>query len=74
MNPYIKLMADTFEQDMESISLTNPTIQTLLSSEKPPSYGDFYKQLRGMDEFRNTTTAQKEATSFASGLASAMGF
>lgn len=74
MNPYIKLMADTFEQDMESISLTNPTIQTLLASEKPPSYGDFYKKLRGMDEFRNTTTAQKEATSFASGLASAMGF
>ena len=74
MNPYIKLMADTFEQDMDSISLTNPTIQTLLSSEKPPSYGDFYKQLRGMTEFRNTTTAQKEATSFASGLASAMGF
>jgi hypothetical protein len=74
MNPYIKLMADTFEQDMESISLTNPTIQTLLASEKPLSYGDFYKQLRGMDEFRNTTTAQKEASGFASGLASAMGF
>jgi hypothetical protein len=74
MNPYIKLMADTFEQDMEGISLTNPTIQTLLSSEKPPSYGDFYKQLRGMSEFRNTTTAQKEAATFASGLASAMGF
>ena len=74
MNPYIKLMADTFEQDMESISLTNPIIQSLLSSEKPTSYGDFYKKLRGMDEFRDTTTAQKEATSFASGLASAMGF
>jgi len=74
MNPYIKLMADTFEQDMESITLTNPTIQTLLSSEKPPSYGEFYKQLRGMNEFRDTTTAQKEATGFASGLASAMGF
>jgi hypothetical protein len=74
MNPYIKLMADTFEQDMESISLTNPTIQTLLSSEKPPSYGEFYKQLRGMNEFRDTTTAQKEAAGFASGLASAMGF
>jgi hypothetical protein len=74
MNPYIKLMADTFEQDMEGISLTNPTIQTLLASPKPPSYGDFYKQLRGMTEFRNTTTAQKEASNFASGLASAMGF
>jgi hypothetical protein len=74
MNPYIKLMADTFEQDMEGISLTNSTIQNVLASEKPPSYGDFYKQLRGMSEFRNTTTAQKEATSFASGLASAMGF
>jgi len=74
MNPYIKLMADTFEQDMESISLTNPTIQTLLASDKTPSYGDFYKQLRGMTEFRNTTTAQKEAANFASGLASAMGF
>jgi len=74
MNPYIKLMADTFEQDMEGISLTNPTIQTILSSEKPPSYGEFYKQLRGMNEFRDTTTAQKEATGFASGLASAMGF
>ena len=74
INPYVKLMADTFEQDMESISLTNPTIQNLLASEKPPSYGEFYKQLRGMTEFRNTTTAQKEATSFASGLASAMGF
>ena len=74
MNPYIKLMADTFEQDMESISLTNPTIQTLLSSEKPPSYGEFYKQLRGMTEFRNTTTAKKEASTLASGLASAMGF
>jgi len=74
MNPYIKLMADTFEQDMESISLTNSTIQNVLASEKPPSYGDFYKQLRGMSEFRNTTTAQKEATNFASGLASAMGF
>lgn len=74
MNPYIKLMADTFEQDMEGISLTNPTIQNVLAADKPPSYGDFYKQLRGMSEFRNTTTAQKEATSFASGLASAMGF
>jgi hypothetical protein len=74
LNPYIKLMADTFEQDMEGISLTNPTIQTLLASDKPPSYGDFYKQLRGMTEFRNTTTAQKEAATFASGLASAMGF
>jgi hypothetical protein len=74
MNPYIKLMADTFEQDMESISLTNPTIQTLLASDKTPSYGDFYKQLRGMSEFRNTTTAQKEASTFASGLASVMGF
>lgn len=74
MNPYIKLMADTFEQDMDSISLTNPTIQSLLISEKTPSYGDFYKQLRGMSEFRNTTTAQKEASGFASGLASAMGF
>ena len=74
MNPYIKLMADTFEQDMEGISLTNPTIQNILASDKTPSYGDFYKQLRGMSEFRNTTTAQKEATSFASGLASAMGF
>lgn len=74
MNPYIKLMADTFEQDMESISLTNSTIQNVLASEKPPSYGDFYKQLRGMSEFRNTTTAQKEAANFASGLASAMGF
>lgn len=74
MNPYIKLMADTFEQDMESISLTNSTIQNVLASEKPPSYGEFYKQLRGMSEFRNTTTAQKEAATFASGLASAMGF
>ena len=74
VNPYIKLMADTFEQDMESISLTNPTIQTLLSSEKPPSYGDFYKQLRGMSEFRNTTTAKKEASSLANNLASMMGF
>jgi hypothetical protein len=74
INPYVKLMADTFEQDMESISLTNPTIQTLLASEKAPTYGDFYKQLRGMTEFRNTTTAQKEASNFASGLASAMGF
>lgn len=74
INPYVKLMADTFEQDMESISLTNPTIQTLLASEKAPTYGDFYKQLRGMTEFRNTTTAQKEAANFASGLASAMGF
>jgi hypothetical protein len=67
-------MGDTLEQDVESISLTNPLIQGLLSSEKAPSYGDFYKQLRGTTEFRNTTTAQKEATSFASGLASAMGF
>jgi hypothetical protein len=74
MNPYIKLMADTFEQDMDSISLTNPTIQNILASDKTPSYGDFYKQLRGMSEFRNTTTAQKEASTFASGLASAMGF
>ena len=74
MNPYIKLMADTFEQDMEGISLTNSTIQNVLASEKPPSYGEFYKQLRGMSEFRDTTTAQKEAAGFASGLASAMGF
>jgi hypothetical protein len=73
-NPYIKLMADTFETDMNNISLTNPTIQLLLSADKPPSTGEFYKQLRGMTEFRNTTTAQKEASSFASGLASAMGF
>lgn len=74
INPYVKLMADTFEQDMESISLTNPTIQNLLASDKAPTYGDFYKQLRGMSEFRNTTTAKKEASSLANNLASMMGF
>lgn len=73
-NPYIKLMADTFETDMNNISLTDATIQNVLSQEKLPAQGDFYKQLRQDARFRNTTTAQREAASFASGLASAMGF
>jgi hypothetical protein len=74
INPYLKLMSDTLEQDMESIALTNPLVQGILSSEKAPSYGDFYKQLRGTTDFRNTTTAKKEAASLANNLASMMGF
>lgn len=73
-NPYIKLMADTFEMDMNNISLTDATIQGVLSQEKLPAQGDFYKQLRQDARYRNTTTAQREASSFATGLASAMGF
>jgi hypothetical protein len=73
-NPYIKLMADTFETDMNNISLTDATIQGLINGDTLPSYGDAYKRLRQDGRFRNTTTAQKEASSFASGLASAMGF
>jgi hypothetical protein len=45
-----------------------------LSQEKLPAQGDFYKQLRQDARYRNTTTAQREASSFATGLASAMGF
>jgi hypothetical protein len=73
-NPYIKLMADTFETDMNNISLTDATIQGVLSQDKLPTQGDFYKQLRQDARYRNTITAQREASSFASGLASAMGF
>jgi hypothetical protein len=73
-NPYIKLMADTFETDMNNISLTDATVQSLINGETLPSYGDAYKRLRQDIRFRNTTTAQREASSFASGLASAMGF
>ena len=73
-NPYIKLMADTFETDMSNISLTDATIQGVLSQDKLPAQGEFYKQLRQDARFRNTSTAQREASSFATGLASAMGF
>jgi len=73
-NPYIKLMADTFETDMNNISLTDSTIQGVLSQDKLPAQGEFYKQLRQDARFRNTTTAQREASSLATGLASAMGF
>lgn len=73
-NPYIKLMADTFETDMNNISLTDATVQSLINGDTLPSYGDAYKRLRQDGRFRNTTTAQREAASFASGLASAMGF
>jgi hypothetical protein len=73
-NPYIKLMADTFETDMNNISLTDATVQSLINGDTLPSYGDAYKRLRQDGRFRNTTTAQREASSFASGLASAMGF
>jgi hypothetical protein len=73
-NPYIKLMADTFETDMNNISLTDATVQSLINGDTLPSFGDAYKRLRQDGRFRDTTTAQKEAASFASGLASAMGF
>jgi hypothetical protein len=73
-NPYIKLMADTFETDMNNISLTDATVQGLINGDTLPSFGDAYKRLRQDARFRNTTTAQREASSFASGLASAMGF
>lgn len=73
-NPYIKLMADTFETDMNNISLTDATVQSLINGDTLPSYGDAYKRLRQDGRFRNTTTAQREAASFATGLASAMGF
>jgi hypothetical protein len=73
-NPYIKLMADTFETDMSNISLTDATIQGVLSQDKLPAQGEFYKQLRQDARFRNTSTAQREASSLATGLASAMGF
>ena len=73
-NPYIKLMADTFETDMNNISLTDATVQGLINGDTLPSYGDAYKRLRQDGRFRNTTTAQREAASFATGLASAMGF
>jgi hypothetical protein len=71
---YVVSMADTFEMDMNNISLTDATIQGVLSQEKLPAQGDFYKQLRQDARYRNTTTAQREASSFATGLASAMGF
>ena len=73
-NPYIKLMADTFETDMNNISLTDATVQSLINGDTLPSFGDAYKRLRQDGRFRNTTTAQREASSLASGLASVMGF
>lgn len=73
-NPYIQLIADTFETDANNISLTDSTLQNIISSDKLPSYGDVYKQLRQDTRFRSTMTAKREASSFASAFASAMGF
>lgn len=74
-NPYIQLMADTFEiADPNSIKLTDGTVQGFLSNKDLPSIGDAYKQLRQDSRYRNTTKAVREASDLATGFASAMGF
>lgn len=74
-NPYIQMMADTFELDSNNIKLTDDTIQKAIGDAKGlTNLGDFRTMLRKDSRFNVTNTAKREAADLATGMLRSMKF
>lgn len=61
VNPYIQMMADTWETTADTIKLTDDTIQKAVNGDNLMSLGDFRKLLRSNPKFEKTYGAKTEA-------------
>jgi len=61
VNPYIQMMADTWETAADNIKLTDNTIQKAVNGDNLMSLGDFRTLLRKDPKFENTYGAKVEA-------------
>lgn len=74
-NPYIQMMADTFETAADNIKLTDDTIQKAINDAKGLiNLGDFRTMLRRDSRFNVTSTAKREASNLATGMLRSMKF
>jgi len=74
-NPYIEMMADTFEDVSDNIKLTDSTIQKAINTGKEiMNLGDFRTMLRNDSRFGKTSTAKREAADLATSMLRSMGF
>lgn len=74
-NPYIQMMANTWEKDANGISLLDDTIQNAINGKDGiMSLTDFRSFLRSKPQFETTLTAKQEAFELAGGFARAFGF
>jgi hypothetical protein len=74
-NPYLEMMADTFEGLSSNIKLTDDTIQKAINDAKGlMNLGEFRTMLRRDQRFNVTGTAKREAASLATGMLRSMKF
>jgi hypothetical protein len=74
-NPYIQMMADTFEDVADNIKLTDDTIQKAINSAKGiMNLGDFRTMLRNDSRFGKTSGAKREAAELGTSMIRSMGF
>ena len=74
-NPYIQMMADTFETTAENIKLTDDTIQKAINDSKGLiNLGQFRTMLRNDKRFEVTSTAKREAADLGTAMLRSFGF
>ncbi len=74
-NPYIEMMADTFEGVADNIKLTDHTLQKAIGDAKGiMSLGEFRKMLRNDSRFGKTLGAKREAAELGMSMLRSMGF
>jgi hypothetical protein len=74
-NPYIQMMADTFEDVSDNIKLTDDTIQKAINDSKGiMNLGEFRKMLRNDSRYGKTSAAKREAADLGMSMIRSMGF
>ena len=74
-NPYIQMMADTFEDVADNIKLTDDTIQKAINDAKGiMNLGEFRKMLRNDSRYGKTSAAKREAAELGTSMIRSMGF
>lgn len=74
-NPYIQMMADTFETASDNIKLTDDTIQKAINDSKGLiNLGQFRTMLRNDKRFETTSTAKREAADLGTAMLRSFGF
>ena len=74
-NPYIQMMADTFEDVADNIKLTDDTIQRAVNDAKGiMNLGEFRKMLRNDSRYGKTSAAKREAADLGVSMIRSMGF
>jgi hypothetical protein len=74
-NPYIQMMADTFEEVSDNIKLTDDTIQRAINSAGGiMNLGEFRKTLRMDSRYGKTSGAKREAAELGMSMIRSMGF